>query len=87
MKKKIMVFLLSAFMLFPAFAAEVTISDAVESAKANSISLEIAKDQLEQSLRKYMVIRETFRKRNNLPIGLLVQPGGHWSKPKLFNSK
>ncbi|MGN0906862.1 MAG: TolC family protein [Bullifex sp.] len=51
MKKKITVFLLSAFTLFQAFAVQVTVSDAVESSKANSISLAIAKEQLEQSLR------------------------------------
>lgn len=49
--KKISVFLLMALTLCCAYASEITISDAVESTKANSITLAIAKEQLEQSLR------------------------------------
>lgn len=54
--KKIIILLFITLSLGSLFAKEVTINDAIESTKLNSISLAIAKEQLEQSLRSASVL-------------------------------
>ena len=54
--KKIIILLFITLSLGSLLAKEVTINDAIESTKLNSISLAIAKEQLEQSLRSASVL-------------------------------
>ena len=54
--KKIIILLFITLSLGSLFAKEVTINDAIEGTRLNSISLAIAKEQLEQSLRSASVL-------------------------------
>lgn len=54
--KKIIILLFITLSLCSLFAKEVNINDAIEGTRLNSISLAIAKEQLEQSLRSESVL-------------------------------
>ena len=56
MIKKILLSLVLTLLFSSLYASEITINDAIESTKNNSITLAIAKEQLEQNIRSSQVL-------------------------------